>query len=581
MRKILYFLLAISVLSGCKTLKDNVVHSNGPKEKVSVLSAAQKRKFDYFFYEGQRLKMLGNIDKAKMYFIECLKVDSLSSTSYYELANIEINNQNYKGAQDLLSNSVRLSPDNKWYKILLGDLYQQNENIPKSIEVYESLVTQFPNSDEFTYILAQLYYKNKDYDKAIETYNILEKSIGINEVISLEKEKIYLEIGKKGLAYKEVEKLIEENPYEPRYYGFMGDVYMYNKELDKAEESYRKILELDPDNGLGYFSLANISLQRKDTLSFFNNFSKALNDNDLNLEVKFQRMLPFLMGNDFKNYAEDDKITSLFEQLTSVHNDDSRSHIYYANYLQNNDNKEKALEEYKKALVIDKSNPSVWQDMFFLEIDLAKFELLYVDAKEALLIFPDIPLFNLFHAMGAMQKEEYRVALKSLEHGIQFTGDNINLNGQFHSYLGDVLYNLKRPEEAFKSYQNALKVDENNVVVLNNYSYYLSVENQDLDKAERMISKCIELEPGNSTYLDTYAWVLFKRGRFFEAKYIIERAIDNGGDTSDVIVEHYGDILYKNEDIDGAVIQWKKSLEMGNKSEILTKKIELEKYVEE
>ena len=161
---------------------------------------------------------------------------------------------------------------------------------------------------------------------------------------------------------------------------------------------------------------------------------------------------------------------------------------------------------------------------------------MYKDAEEALLIFPEQALFNLFYAMGAMQKQEYAKARKKLREGLKYVGENINLKGQFYAYLGDVEHSLKNTEEAFKSYEKALAIDENNVVVLNNYSYYLSLENKDLPKAEKMISKCVELEPGNSTYLDTYAWVLFKRGRFFEAKYMIERAMDNGGDKSDVIV---------------------------------------------
>jgi len=245
-------------------------------------------------------------------------------------------------------------------------------------------------------------------------------------------------------------------------------------------------------------------------------------------------------------------------KLTDVHSDDSRSFIYYANYLQNNNNKDEALIAYKKALSIDNSNSSVWQDLFFLEIDLGNFELLFIDTKEALILFPDEALFNLFNAMASMQKEDYANALPDLEHGINFTKENIKLKGQFYSYLGDVYYNLNNHSKAFESYENALKIDDNNVVVLNNYSYYLSLEHIELDKAEKMIAKCIELEPGNYTYLDTYAWVLFKRGRFFESKYIIERAIDNGGDKSDVIVEHYGDILFNNGDVEGAVLQWKK-----------------------
>ena len=581
MKYIVWGLTFVVFFAACKSVKNTVVEKENMSKIVSVLSVQNKRKFDYFFYEGQRLKMTGDLNKAKNYFVECLKIDSLSATCYFELANIAIAAKNYQAAQNLLSNSVRLSPDNKWYQILLGDLYQQNKDLNSSIKIYEGLANRFDDNDEYLYILAQLYHQNKQLEKAIDTYNLLEKSIGLNEAISIEKEKLYLELGKESLACKEIQKLIDENPYETRYYGFMGDFHLHNKDYTKAEDSYRKILELDKDNGLGYFSIANVKLKQSDTTSFFNAFESALHDKDLALEVKFQRLLPLLMGKDFVTYKEKQNIENLFITLTSVHYDDARSYIYYANYLQNINNKEGAFIQYKKALEIDKSNPAVWQDLFFLEIDLAKFDDLYIDATEALLLYPEQPLFNLFYAMGAMQKQEYQQAKVKLVNGLNYVGENINLKGQFYAYLGDVEHSLKNTNEAFNYYEKALKIDENNVVVLNNYSYYLSLENKDLDKAEKMISKCIELESGNSTYLDTYAWVLFKRGRFFEAKYIIERAIDNGGNQSVVIVEHYGDILYMNNNIDDALIQWNKSKALGNTSDILNKKIELKKYVEE
>lgn len=581
MKNILYILLVVISFSACKSHKTVLSNKAVANTKVSVLSDENKRKFDYYFFEAQRLKMNGDFAKAKNYFIECLKIDSLSATSFYELGNIAISQKNYTAAQDLLSNSVRLAPDNKWYQILLGDLYQQNDDIPKAIGVYEVLNNRFPENDELTYALAQLYYTNKQFQKSVDTYDRLEESIGINELISVEKEKIYVEMGKQNLAYKEIEKLIQDNPFEPRYYGFLGDLYLYNEDYTKAELNYNKILAMDPGNGMGYFSIANVKLQQKDTLGFLNNTGKGLEDKNLELETKIQRLIPVLMGKNFTFKIDSTQIEDYFIKLTQVHENDVRSYIFYANYLKSINRNREALEQIKKGLEIDPGNPAVWQDMLFLEINLGLYDVLLVDAKEALKLFPEEPLFSLFYAMGAMQKEENEKAKDALVKGLKYVGDNITLKGQFHAYLGDVLHSLGNTEDAFDNYEKALKIDENNVVVLNNYSYYLSLENKDLEKAEKMISKSIALEPGNSTYLDTYAWVLFKRARFFEAKYIIERALDNGGDESDVIVEHYGDILYKNNDLEGALEQWKKSLEMGNVSPLLKQKIELKTYVEE
>ena len=137
--------------------------------------------------------------------------------------------------------------------MLLGDLYQQNKDIPNSIVMYKSLAEQFSDNEEYLYVLAQLYAQNQEFQNSIDTYDLLEDKIGINEVITLEKEKLYLQLGKESLAYKEVQNLIKDNPYEPKYYGFLGDVYFYNKEFDKAKQAYSKIFALDPGNGLGYF----------------------------------------------------------------------------------------------------------------------------------------------------------------------------------------------------------------------------------------------------------------------------------------------------------------------------------------
>ncbi len=577
---IIVFVL-ISIVS-CKSTK-NITNTSSQvtSKRVIDLNENEKRKFDYFFYESQRLKINGDVDKAKLYLIECLRIDSLSSTCYYELANIQIQYKDFKGAEALLKKAVTLDEKNKWYKLLLGDIYQQNKKTADAISVYKDLCNLYPDNDEYVYTLAQFYVQNKQFNEAIATYDQLEKSIGLNEYISLEKEKLYLKLGKKTNAFKEIHNLIEDNPKEPRYYGFLGDFYLYYNDIDNAKKNYSKILEMDPGNGLGYFSLSNVSLLENDTTQFFMLFDKGLEDENLELDVKVNHMVPFIMKDEFKNFDHGTKIDSLFHTILKVHPEEAESYIYYANYLRSINKNEQAYINYKEGLKLDPMESDLWQDLFLIEISLNKYEDLNKDTKEALSLFPQESVFYLFNGLSYLQLEDYKSALSSLDTGLPLVNNNNYLLLQYYSYLGDVNYNLHKPDSAFAYFDKALAIDEHNVLVLNNYSYYLSLEKRDLEKAEKMISKCVELEPGSATYLDTYAWVLFQRGRYFEAKYIIERAMDNGGDSSDVIVEHYGDILYKNNDIKNALIQWKKSKDLGNKSKVLIKKIELERYVEE
>ena len=136
-------------------------------------------------------------------------------------------------------------------------------------------------------------------------------------------------------------------------------------------------------------------------------------------------------------------------------------------------------------------------------------------------------------------------------------------------------------DQTYKAYDEALKYNDNNIVVLNNYAYFLSLDKKDLKKAERMSAQCIKLEPDNATYLDTYAWIFFVQGNYTLAKIYIESALEKDTTKSAELVDHYGDILFMTGDKDGAVAQWKKAREMGKESETLDRKIIEGKYIEE
>ena len=151
----------------------------------------------------------------------------------------------------------------------------------------------------------------------------------------------------------------------------------------------------------------------------------------------------------------------------------------------------------------------------------------------------------------------------------------------FYGQIGDIYYQMKQPEEAYKAYDEALKYNDKNIVVLNNYSYFLTLAKQDLKKAERMSAQCIKLEPDNSTYLDTYAWVFFMQGNYTLARIYIESALSKDKTNSSELVDHYGDILFMSGEKEKAVEQWKKAKELGKEGEVLDRKITEEKYIEE
>ncbi|MCS5662926.1 MAG: hypothetical protein NZ604_01390, partial [Flavobacteriales bacterium] len=121
------------------------------------------------------------------------------------------------------------------------------------------------------------------------------------------------------------------------------------------------------------------------------------------------------------------------------------------------------------------------------------------------------------------------------------------------------------------NYEKSLALIPENPIVLNNYSYYLSLRSKDLEKAERLSKQCVELSPGEPTYQDTYGWILYKSGRFVEAEKWIKKAIEGGGNSSETL-EHYGDILFQMDRKAEALKYWKKAKQVGGNSELLNKK---------
>ena len=580
MKYTIFLFVGILFLFGsCKSIETNIT----PVKDVNVvklnLSDEDQRKFDYFFFEAIREKMKGNIQKSLMYYNECLKLDPTSAVTMYEMAQIYYNVKEFARAQGLLERAVSLNHNNLWYKLLLAEIYQMNKLNENSIQIYKELVDSYPDNDEYLYGLAQLYQRNNNYEEAINTYNKLENKLGLNEVISLEKEKIYLDINKNKSALDELEKLVDKYPNESRYYGFIADYYLFLKDYDNALNYYNKVLEIDNDNGLAFFSIANLDMIKKDTLQFKNNFDKGLLSKGLNYSIKLQKIIPLIV--DHKDgFIKDSDIEHFFQILIKNYPYESNGFIYYGNYLKSIENRIGALDAFRSAVKIEPNNDMVWQEILFLEYDLKLLDDILIDGTSAIQKFPNNPIFYLLTGSAYMQKEKYDESLKLLEEGVKYSGKNDKLKSQFFATIGDAYHSLGDSNTAFKYYDEALQIDELNLVVLNNYSYYLSLEKKDLKKAESMISRCVELEPGNSTYLDTYAWVMFQMERYFEAKYLIERALDNGGKVSDVILEHYGDILFKNGDTEKAMIQWNKALKLGEGSGKLEKKIEKGEYID-
>jgi tetratricopeptide (TPR) repeat protein len=298
----------------------------------------------------------------------------------------------------------------------------------------------------------------------------------------------------------------------------------------------------------------------------------AFRNRSLPVDRKMAVIIDFLTN---ENLFNDNKtaIDTLINVLSKIHPGDFRVMTAKADYLSKIEKYEEAIAVYNEVLEEQKDNYFIWEQAIFIENILGNTEQVYNKCSEALRIFNDKPFLYLLHGSAAMQKDKNNEAIKSLEKGLEYVENNIPLTVQFYMFLAESWRNLERDKKSDEYFEKALQMEPDNIMILNNYGYYLALREENLEKAEKMSKKTIIAEPQNSTYLDTYAWILFKMGKLKEAQRYIEKAIENGGDQDPDILEHYGDILQKSGMAAEAKKYWLKAKEKGGSSEELERKI--------
>lgn len=578
-RNILIIFLALA--SGCTATK-NVANEQSDQEYTETseqLTQEKKSEFEYLFVEALKHKMNGDTDLAVQYFNACLEIDSKSAASMYEIANIHASKGELISAKLLLEQAININPDNKWYKLLLAQIYQGNKQFLKASNVYEGLIEKDPDNIDYYFFNALLLTNAEEYDAAIKAYNELEKKTGFNEQISLARQHLYRKAGKNKDAYEEIENLIEFNPNVPEYYGVMADMYKEDGNMKKALEYYEKVLEIDPTNGFVHFSLATFYIQNNEPEKGYKHAEQGFSNPDVEIETKIQLYLMMASAPDDMNISSE-HVEKLIKLIIVAHPNDSRSHSILADYFIQNQRQEEAREHMIKALEIDPNTYPLWEQLIITDNQLSDFEGMVTNSTKALELFPTQPLLYVLNAVGNIQLKDYVSAIKTLETGIAYVGDNKRMEAQFKLYMAEAYYNLNDSDKAFSSYEKVIEIEPDNFMAMNNYAYYLSLRNENLEKAEILSGRVVQANPDNATYLDTHAWVLFKKKEYRLAKFYMDTALKNGGDTNAVVVEHYGDILYMLDKIEEAINYWEQSLNMGNESATLKQKISEKRFIE-
>jgi tetratricopeptide (TPR) repeat protein len=584
MNKIIIFFLAsiLFFFTACSTQKkiaETSEKANTTTSEEGFASEQKKIEFEYLFIEGLKQKMIGSPDNAIQYFNSCLDIMPNSAAVLYELANIHYMKNDYTSAKLLLERAIDINPENKWYKLLLAQILQNNQQYLEASKIYQELIKTHPDNINFYYLNALLLSSGGQYDEAIKAYNQLEEKTGFNEQISMARQQLYRQAGKDKEAYKEIEKMIEHDPSVPEYYGLLADMYKEDGEMNKALEYYNKVLEIEPGNGFVHFSLATFYIQNKKPEKAFTHAKQGFQNPDIEIETKIQLYLMLATAPKEQNFS-DEEILELVDIISQVHPDDPRSYSIKADFFIQRNQLSEAKDYLIKALDVDPNSYPLWEQLIILDNQTGDYESMGKHSKKTIELFPTQPLPYVLNAVANIQLEAYEKALEALETGQTYLVDNKKLEAQFELYKAEAYYNLNKHSEAFEAFEKVIEIEPDNYMAMNNYAYYLSLKGEKLDRAEMLSSEVVKANPNNPTYLDTHAWVLFKKQEFRLAKFYMETAMKNGGNENAVVVEHYGDILYHLGETEKAIKNWEKSAEMGNGSKTLHQKILEKRYIE-
>lgn len=557
----IFIFLSIFLLS-CKTNKETI--SKSQEKKFS------REEFLSVFHDAVKQKDLGNYPEAISLFDNCLKIDNSSSASMYGLAHIFFYLKDYAAAENMIKKAIEIEPNNFWYYVLMIDICLNYNKIPDAIKTYQFLIKKYPDKIDLSFDLASIYSNTKNYSQALETYNTIEEKIGISEETILAKTQLYFQLRKSDKILEEVSKLIEYFPNEIKYKVLLADTYLSINQKDEALKIYLSLIESNSDNGLVRLSLAKYYLSTGYFDEAYNQLIFVFQDPLVECQTKVQLLFSFFPP---ENTKHNKKTYQLIEFLVDTHSDEALSYATYAEYLLKDGNYKQAREQLLKVLSINKQSFEIWDQLLNTDIITRDFKTLITDCDEAITYFPNQPLLFYYQGLAYSNLNDFNRAIEKFNFGLDLIIDNDLLKAEFYSQLAEVYNSVKDYEKSDFFFDATLAINPMNLAILNNFSYYLSLRNTNIPKAKEMSRKVIQVEPLNPTYLDTYAWVLYKNNEFSEALKYIEMAVKYSITPDAVVIEHYGDILFRTNNLEKAIEQWKYADSIGKGSDVLKEKI--------
>ena len=551
----------------------------GAKKNDSNAEELQ-RKSHYVFLEAMRKKAIGEFDSYYELLRYAYNLDTANTAIGYYLGYMSLVSEDNTAEKletnlSLMRKHFDSVPEDQYESAMYGNVCNKLRRNDEALRVWSRLVGLFPSNVNFKYKLADTYAAKANFKQAIAIYDSIEVNEGMSIPITLRKVNYHMAYNDTAGSIDEGLRLVKSAPANVDYNLFMGNMYLQFAEHDSAMLYFDKALEIDPNNGYAYLYKADYYKLTGDSVNYDKQIYNALINKNIEIDQKLSVLTDYVRESLRDTIMASERAENLFSVLIDQHPHESAIHDLYSQYLVTVKDYGGAAEQLGYVLDLEPANAENWKKLMLINLMDENYEEAFKAADKALEYNPDnIELYQ-YIAPAYYQIEEYDKAIATYAVAMEKadTTDS-ELMSSLASGLGDVYFMKKDTLKAFEQYEKALEYNPGNIMAMNNYAYFLAESGHDLDKAERLSGMSVKYEPENPTYLDTYAWIYFKKGEYSLALTYMKAAIANSdGEQSAELYEHYGDILFMNGFHEEALPNWEKALELNPDSEILQRKV--------
>lgn len=573
---LLFAVAFLALLAGCSASRRAGIQPGQDREafRPRPLAYEEQRRFDALFLEAMRQKQKQNFDAEYELLSAALSIAPDAAESLYEMSSLKLmlsdftDSLHHAEGDSLLRLAVRYAPDNADYKKELGRYLSNAGDYKAAIAIYKELVADEPTIETLS-TLAALQEEAGDYAGAVRSIEELERLEGRSEAYSIEKFKLYTEMGDKSRAYAAIEELCAEYPADLGYRVLLGDLYRQQGYNEMALAVYRDVLTLEPDNSYAQISLlAYYKTTGADSLYNALVEEVVLNPNTQN-EAKVEAMRGYVADN-LSRQADSTQVLRLFRLALDQPQQDRSLAELCAYYMSATGMPVVSLAPVMR-LILEVEPDYTRARLQLLEILIRENDMegLAELCREGRMYEPEMLIFYYYEALAHVTLGHKAEATACLQAGTERIGGQTSseLASNVYTTLGDLYHEAGKKEEAYAAYDKALGYKNDDLLCLNNYAYYLSLDGVRLDDAEAMSRRTIDAEPESITYIDTYAWILYRLKRYTQARIYIDQVLDKAEETADnaTLFDHAGDIYYRTGDRTAAVKFWIKALGVSDK----------------